>query len=329
MFFTALQIDFLILIGLVALSAFFSSAETAFISMNRIKVKRLIDMNVTGARLLQELKSRPQKTLISILIANNLLNFSAASLAAAIALEIFPEGYGIAISTGLITFIILIFSEITPKSFALKHAPFIALRSAPVLLFLSWALSPLIILLEKISGFFIRLTGSSLDEQKLTEEEVKAAVTMSAEEGSILAEEKEMIHRIFLLNDITVKQVMAPRESLNAISSGTLVKDIDPKFLKAHPRFPVYRSNLDDIIGVFYVRDYLGKGMGSQGNIAVDQIMRRPLFVHESKKLDRLLADFRRKKTQLAIVVDSKGDTVGLVTIEDVMEEIVGEIKEN
>src|SRR3989344_523719 len=285
-------VKIIVLAFLIAASAFFSSSETAFISMNRIKVKRLLDAGVPGAKVLHSLKEKPQKTLVAILIANDLFQFAAGSMTASITFDLLPGEIGIAVSTGVITFLILVFSDVTPKSLALRYAEPIALHSAPILQFLSIVLIPVIFVLSSISVMLIRGFGAPEPDQKVTEEELKGAAVISAEDGAILAEERDMIHKIFLLNDITVGQVMTPREEIIAFRSGMLVKDIGAGLLKEHQRFPVYSRNLDDVIGVFYARDYLGKSMGSAGNVHVDSLMRAPVFVHAERKLDHLLKLF-------------------------------------
>lgn len=323
---TGIEADLLILIGLLILSGFFASAETAFVSLSRAKLRRLVDSNEPNAKLLFRLKSKPHPLLITILVANNLVNVTAASFATALALEFFPDNFGVAISAGLVTFFILVFGEITPKSIALKHNAWVALHSAPVLNLLRLALSPVVFLLGHISGLFVRLVGGERDEQKLTEEEIKALVSLGAEEGAIMNEEKEMIHRVFQLNDITVLQVMSPRNRIIAVKSGMLVRDLEVGELKEHSRFPVFGRSLDDIIGVFYVRDYLGAARGTGGMVTVDSIMRKALFVQGDRKINVLLRKLQEHRVQMAIVVDNAGKTIGIATIEDVIAQIVGEI---
>ncbi|MBI4210568.1 MAG: HlyC/CorC family transporter [Candidatus Diapherotrites archaeon] len=325
---TSLWLDFLVLAALLLLSAFFASVETAFLSISRARMRKLADSKAPNAKLLLELKSRPHSTLVTILVANNLVNVTAASVATALALQFVPGNFGIAISAGIVTFTLLVFGEITPKSIALKHNAVIALRSAPILNFLRVALAPVVFILVQISGFLARLVVHESEEQKLTEEEIKALVSIGAEEGAILDEEKDMIHKVFQLNDIEVSQVMTPRNRIIALKSGLLVKDLEVGELKEHARFPVYRNGLDDIIGVFYVRDYLGVAGGSGGRVPVDSIMRSPLFVHGQRRINSVLRKMQEKKVQMAIVVDNKGKTTGLVTLEDVLAEIVGEIGE-
>ncbi|HLC79185.1 MAG TPA: hemolysin family protein [archaeon] len=325
---TPLIVDLLILVFLLALSAFFASSETAILSLSKAKVKRLVDLNKMNAHYLFEIKKNPQRILITILIANNLVNVTAASIAAALALEIFPQEIGLALSAGLVTFFILVFGEITPKSIALAHNESIALKAAPFLKFFSILLSPLIFLLEVITGFIAGIFGSDIKTEMVSEEEIKAAVSLSAEEGSILKEEKEMIQKVFELNDIQVKEIMTPKEKISGLKAGTLAKDIAKDILKEHSRMPIYRKNLDDIIGVFYVRDYFGSAIESDKLLPVEKFMRKALFVEEKTKIDSILKEFQKKKVQLAIVIDHRGRTSGLVTIEDILAEIVGEIAE-
>ncbi len=320
--------DFLVLAALILLSGFFASAETAFVSVSKLRLKRLVDQKKPNARLLLAMKSKPQKVLITILIVNNLVNTSAASLAAALAFHFFPQNIGIPIAAGATTFLILVFGDITPKSIALRHAEKTALNAAPALNFFSRVFSPAIVALEAITGFFVRLFGGEFDEQRITEEEVKLAASISAEEGAILKGEKEMIHRVFQLNDIGVSQVMTPREKIVAVQSGLRVSELDASVFREHSRLPVYRRSIDGIVGVFYAKDFLRNRRPGKMDVAVDALMRKPIFVHAGKKIDRVLKEFQEKKMQLAIVVGDKGDTIGLVTIEDIVNQVVGEARE-
>ncbi len=322
----SLEINLIILGFLVLLSGFFSSVELAIFSIGRLKLKRLVSSNVRNAKILSELKSNPQRLLITILIGNNFVNIGAASLATAVTLQSFPSEMGVAISTGIITFAILVFGEITPKSIALKHNELIALNSAPVLKFLTLVFMPLIFILEKITGFLVQIFGGDVGEHVLTEEEVKTVVALGAEEGAINKEEKEMIHRIFKFNDITAEDVMTTRSEIVGIEAGTKISDISRETLHEHSRLPVYKEDLDEIIGVFHVRDYLGSQLKDRDSLEVEKFVRPAIFIYETKKIDRLLKEFQKRKTHMAIVVDEYGGTVGIVTIEDLLEEIVGEI---
>jgi len=320
------ELNLVILTVLIILSGFFSSAELAIFSISKLKLKKLISTNKPNAQVLKELKENPQNLLNTILIGNNLVNVASASLATAIALEFFPSGYGIAIATGVVTLVILVFGEITPKSLALKHNKAIALAVAPFIKVLSIIFIPLLFVLNKITKVFLSLFGAGSGEETLTEDEVKTVVSLGAEEGAIEKDEKEMIHRIFRLNDITVEDIMTYRSEMVGIESGTKIKNIDSKILQEHSRIPVFKEDLDELIGVFHVRDFFGPKLKKKSDIVVDKIMRQPIYVSGSKKIDKLLKEFQKKKTHLAIVVDEYGGTIGLVTIEDILEEIVGEI---
>lgn len=320
------ELNVIILTVLIILSGFFSSVELAIFSIGKLKMRRLVSGKKDNAKLLSEMKQKPQELLTTILIGNNLVNVSAASLATAIALESFPGDTGIAVATGVITLLILIFGEITPKSLALKHNEFIALRSAPILKFLSILFKPLLFVLGKITGFFLAIFGGDTGDQNLTEDEVKMLISLGAEEGAIQKEEKEMIHRIFMLNDLIVENIMTPRSEIVAVESKTKINDISAKTLKEHSRIPVYKEDLDEILGIFHVRDFIAYKGKRKNDLIVDKIIRKPLYVYANKKIDKLLKEFQLKKTHMAMVVDEYGGTIGLVTIEDILEEIVGEI---
>ncbi|MFH1390802.1 MAG: hemolysin family protein [Candidatus Diapherotrites archaeon] len=320
------ETNIIILIVLILLSGFFSSVELAIFSISKVKMRKLVTSKKRNSALLEELKSKPQILLNTILIGNNLVNVSAASLATAVALSIFPSDYGIAIATAIITLAILIFGEITPKSLALKHNEFIALSAAPILKLLSTIFMPFILVLNIITGFFTKIIGGEKGKDTLTEDEVKTVVSLGAEEGAIQKEEKEMIHRIFRLNDITVEDVMTARSEIVSVESGTKISSIDKKLLREHSRVPIYKDDLDEVIGIFHVRDFIGYTKKDMLSVTVDKLMRSVLYVFAHKKIDKLLKEFQTSKTHLAIVVDEYGGTIGLVTIEDILEEIVGEI---
>ncbi|MCR4335382.1 MAG: hemolysin family protein [archaeon] len=322
----SLETNIIILVVLIALSGFFSSAELAIFSISKVKMRKIVSSGKRNALLLQDLKSKPQTLLNTILIGNNLVNVSAASLATAVALETFPSDYGIAIATAIITLAILIFGEITPKSLALKHNEVIALSVSPVLKLLSTIFMPFIIVLNKITGFFTKIIGGEKSPDALTEEEVKTVVSLGAEEGAIQKEEKEMIHRIFRLNDITVEDVMTSRSEIVSVESGIKISSIDKKLLREHSRLPVYKDDLDEVLGIFHVRDFISYTKKDQSTITVDKLMRPVPYVFANKKIDKLMKEFQKSKTHMAIVVDEYGGTIGLVTIEDILEEIVGEI---
>jgi putative hemolysin len=315
--------EILLLIILLAFSAIFSSSETAFYSVNRFKVEKLVKKKLKGSTKLQLLKERQNKVLITILVMNNVINIGAASLAASLALQVFPGNSALAISTFVMTSLILIFGEITPKSYAAKHSEKMALSMAPLLYYLTVVLSPITWVLDKITKLMV---GKS-SKETLTEEEVKLVVSLGLEEGAIDAEEKEMIHNVFRLDDLSVEDVMTPRVEMETVENDQTLKQIK-QFIKKTPysKLPVVDAD-GEVIGIFNTRkamDFLGRKM----EVKVTSLMDEPFFVPPSKKIGVLLKEFQQKKVHVAVVVGDHGGTLGLITLEDILEELVGEIVE-
>ena len=322
----SLELDLIILAVLLFLSGFFSAAETALVSVTSVKLRRMVKRKLRGSAALEKLKSNPHKMLITVLIGNNLVNITAAAFATAVAIGLF-ESNALGIATGVMTFLILVFGEITPKSLALKHSEGLSLFLSKPLLWLSRILTPLIWLLDLITGTIIRAIGGEPIEKGITEEEIKTAVSMGAEEGAINAKEKEMIHRVLQFNDTTVEQIMVARKEIVAIPSTMKLKDFVNKYKKKpFSRMPVYDGNLDTVEGVFYVKDAIARFNEGATDLDVKAVMRKLIFVPTTKKLDKLLKEFQDSHAHMAIVVGEYGDTLGLVTIEDLLEELVGEI---
>ena len=313
----------LLLIILLALSAIFSSSETAFYSVNRFKVEKLVKKKVKNSEKLQLLKEKQNKVLITILVMNNVINIGAASIAAAVTLEVFPGNLALALSTFIMTTLILIFGEITPKSYATKHSESMALSLTPVLYYLTVLLSPITWALDKITRLFV---GKSVSEA-LTEEEVKLVVSLGHQEGAIDEGEKELIHNVFRLDDLSAEEVMTPRIEMETVENDQTLKQIK-QFIKKTPysKLPVVNDE-GEVIGIFNTRkamDFLGRKM----DVKVSTLMDEPFFIPPSKKIGVLLKEFQNKKTHVAIVVGDHGGTLGLITLEDVLEELVGEIVE-
>jgi len=315
--------EILLLVILLALSAVFSSSETAFYSVNRFKVEKLVKKKAKGSEKLQFLKAKQNKVLITILVMNNVINIGAASLAAALALEVFPGNSALAISTFIMTTLILIFGEITPKSYAAKHSEKMALSIAPMLYYLTIVLSPITWVLDKITKVMVGKSSKEI----LTEEEVKLVVSLGLEEGAIDEEEKEIIHNVFRLDDLSVEDVMTPRVEMETVDDDQSLKQIK-QFIKKTPysKLPVVDED-GEVIGIFNTRkamEYLGRKM----EVKVTSLMNEPFFVPPSKKIGVLLKEFQQKKVHVAIVVGDHGGTLGLITLEDILEELVGEIIE-
>lgn len=318
------QTKILTLVVLILLSGFFSGVETALFSLSRLRVKHLVRKKVRGAKAVEKLKDKPHRLLITILVGNNLVNIAASALATSIVYQI-SANYAVSITTGVMTLIILVFGEITPKTLATKYSEPISLVVARPLQLLQAVLSPIIFVFEGFTNVLTNLSGQK-PKPLVTEDEIETFVSVAEEAGQIKEAEKRMIHRIFRLDDLEAKDVMTPRNKIAAVSADQKVKDIAEVFhSKGYARLPVYKENLDHIKGFVHVMD-AQEAISDKEDAPVRDIMRPIPFVPDSKKLDSLLKFFQRRKQHMAIVVDEHGTNVGLVTLEDVLEEIVGEI---
>ena len=320
-----LELDIITLVVLLILSAFFSGTETALIAVDRIRIRHLVKKRNKSAILIEEFKANPQKMLTTILIGNNVVNIAAAAIATTVALQMFSN-YAISISVGIMTFLILVLGEITPKSLAVQHSESISLFVIKPIKWLSIILSPIIWFLNGFTKIIIRIIGK-VEEQPMTEQDIKTMVTMGAEVGAIHEKERQMIHRIFKFNDISVEDVMTPRSEVKGISINATLENVS-ELLAETPfsRLPVYKENLDEIEGIFYVKDawdYLAEGKTAT---KISNLARPVLFAHQTKKIDKLLAEFQQTRNNMAVVVDDYGGMLGIVTLEDLLEEIVGEI---
>lgn len=315
----------IILVILIIFSALFSGIETALMSLNMIKVNALVKQNKKGSKTLYRIKQSPHKLIITILIGNNLVNIGAASFATVIFTNLFGSS-GVGIATGVMTFLILVFGEITPKTFATQNAERVSLLVARPVELLSILLSPLVKIFEYISRFMSKLLGTK-KEKALSEEELKTIVTMGAKEGILNREAAEMMHNVLEFKGTKVTDVMTPDVNVEMIDGKKKLKEVIDFVVKSpFSRYPVYSESKDKIIGILDVDDVLKYVKSGKLDIRVKSIVRPPFFVPESKEIDDLLVEFKGKKVPLAIVVDEYGDVSGLVTVEDILEEIVGDI---
>ncbi|MBN2043088.1 MAG: HlyC/CorC family transporter [Candidatus Aenigmarchaeota archaeon] len=316
----------LVLVLLIALSAFFSGAEIALFSLSDIKVKKISKRKGRRAKALLRLKSDPHRLLVTILIGNNLVNILAASIATILFTDIFGSN-GIGIATGILTFIILIFGEITPKTYFHRNAEKMSLRVARPVLYLSIVIYPVIVLIELISNLVLRTLGVGKNKDSMTEEELHAALSLGAKAGVIERDEEEMIHNIFEFGDTTVGEVMTPRKRVVALPSDMTLGDAIGKMLEVkYSRIPVYKKSFDNVIGMLNIRQILKYIKRKNFDMRIEGIVSRVLFVYEKKNIDLLMDDFRESGTHMAIVIDRNRKVKGIVTLEDLLEEIVGEI---
>lgn len=320
-----LELNLITLAVLLLLSSFFSGTETALIYVDKVRIRQLVKKGNKAAMLVEEFQANPQKMLTTILIGNNLVNIAAASIATEVAIGMFQNN-ALGISVGVMTFLILVLGEITPKTLAVKNSEAISLLVIRPIKWMSIILGPIIWLLNGLTRIITRLVGKS-EEDSVTEQDIKTMVSMGAEVGAIHEKEKQMIHRIFKFDDINVEAVMTPRSEIKAVSQEATLEEIN-ELLAETPfsRLPVCENGLDDIKGIFYTKDawkYLATG---KTKTQVKEIIRPALFVQKTKKIDKLLAEFQQTRNNMAIVADDYGGVIGLATLEDLLEEIVGEM---
>ncbi|HIF52549.1 MAG TPA: HlyC/CorC family transporter [Candidatus Nitrosopelagicus sp.] len=321
-----LEYEIISLIILIGLSGFFSGLEVALVGIQRSKVRQMLNEKLPGATSLDKLKSNPSRMMASVNLGNNLVNVAATALATDIALKTF-ESAGLAIAIGVMTFLILIFGEITPKTYCNANAAKIALRYSRVLLAFSYAFYPIVWMFEKITKGIINLTGSTQEPPGLTEEEIKGVIEQGLHDKAIEKQESELVHGALNFDDIVIRSVMTPRPKMFTLRSKMMLFEALPEINKnGFSRIPVYSENRDKIVGIVHVRDVLKHLEGENKMITLEQVMREPFFVSQEKKVSDLLKEMQGRKAHMAIVIDEFSGVEGCVTLEDLVEEIVGEI---
>ena len=319
-----------ILVVSLILCATASAAETALTSISRIKLRNLVEEGDVRAAEIENLLDNPNVFLSTILVINSVAVIVASSMSTVLALR-FSETLGELISTVLISLVVLIFCEITPKTAAVQNP----IRWARVLVRpvrnAAWLLRPIVWSLSAVTNFFVRLIGGQIKHRGpfVTEEELRLLVSVGEEEGVLEEEETEMIHSIFEFADTTVREVMVPRIDMVTLEDDATVDEaVDLALQAGFSRIPVYKESIDEIIGVLYTKDMLKQLREDHNTLPVRDLVRPAYFVPETKKLDDLLREIRQKRVHMVIVVDEYGSVAGLVTIEDLVEEIVGDIQD-
>lgn len=313
---------------LVALSGFFSGSETALMSVNKIRIRELANEGDRKAEIVDRLLADHTRLLATILIGNNLVNIAASAIATSLAIEIFGSS-GVGIATGIVTLIILIFGEITPKSIGNRRAVKYSKLVAPILFWMERLLSPLITLFVMVIRLFVG-EGNLLSTSFLSEEEIRRFVNVSEEEGVIKRTERKMINSIFEFDDTTVKEVMVPRIDVVGVEEKANIRQLVKLAVdRGHSRIPVFQESIDRVTGIIYVKDLLQLLIDNKDeDIIVKEYKRPAYFIPESKKINELLTEMRKRKVHISIVLDEYGGTAGLITIEDLLEEIVGDIQD-
>ncbi|MFC1931239.1 hemolysin family protein [Chloroflexota bacterium] len=312
------------------LSAFFCTSETAFISLQRVKLEHLVSTKVKGARRVARMIEKPEKLLSVVLLGTNLVNTAAAALATVMAISIWGE-HGVLISTIGVTVILLVFAETTPKTIAARHSERLSLLLARPLSFIAWLFTPFVIALSWIaSGFTKLISGKAPTPKSLASpEEIRTMISVGHKEGSVEEAEAEMLHKVFDFGDRPVREVMVPRLEVISIEQGSKITDFFTLYIE-HPlsRFPVFQENMDNVAGILSVKDVLmaqAKGTINQDSL-IDDLIRPAYFTPETKCINEVFAEMRDKNFRMCVVVDEYGGTAGIVSLSRLVEEIVGEV---
>jgi len=312
------------------LSAFFSSAETAFIALQRIRVEHMVNTKVNGADRVSKMLQRPARLLSTILLGNNFVNTAATALATILAVSVWGERWGILIATIGLTIFLLIFCETTPKTIATQHAERLSLVFARPIGVISWLFTPFVVVLSWIASGFSKLAGGTPVPRSLaSEEEIRTMISVGHKEGTVETEEAEMLHKVFDFGNRPVREVMVPRPEVICIEQGSKLADFLTLYAESPiSRFPVYQENMDNVVGILSVKDVLmalAKGTINNQSV-VDELVRPAYFTPESKPISELFAEMRDKNYRMTVIVDEYGGTAGIVSLSRLVEEIVGPV---
>ena len=320
-------LQLVILVLLLSASAFFSSAETALMTSNKLRIRNLAENGDKRAEKVLEITANTDKMLSAILIGNNIVNLSASALSTTLTLKVFGSSL-VGVATGVLTFLILVFGEITPKNVASKNAEDMALKYIGIISVLVIVLTPVIYVVNKVAGIVISLFVKNNDDNNMvTEDELRAMVEVSHEDGVIEKEEKKMIVNVVDFGDTVAGDIMLPRVDMVMVSVESSYGEILKIFREErYTRIPVYEESPDNVIGILNVKDFLL--IEDKENFSVKEHLREPLYTYEYKKTSSLMVDMRKTGANIVIVLDEYGTTVGLITLEDMLEEIVGEIRD-
>ena len=315
---------------LIGLSAFFSSSEIAMFSLPPHRLESLVEEGRRGATTLKALKEDPHRLLVTILVGNNLVNIAMSSLATGLLALYLSQGQAVAIATFGITALVLLFGESAPKSYAVENTESWALRIARPLKFSERVLLPLIVLFDYLTRIVNKVTGgrSAIENSYVTRDEIQDMIETGEREGVLDEEEREMLQRIFRFTNTIAKEVMTPRLDMEAVSKdATIDEAIQACVQSNHTRLPVYDGSLDNVLGVVHISDLVREySYGASDDVELEDLIQETLHVPESKNVDDLLAEMRETRMHMVIVIDEFGTTEGMVTMEDITEEIVGEI---
>ncbi|MGM0397474.1 MAG: hemolysin family protein [Halobacteriota archaeon] len=317
---------------LMVLSAFFSSSEIAMFSLAQHRVEALREEGLPGSETVARLKSDPHRLLVTILVGNNLVNIAMSSIATGLLGFYLSQGEAVIAATFGITTLVLLFGESAPKSYAVENAESWALRIAPALALSEKLLYPLVVTFDYLTRVVNQVTGgrAAIESSYVTRSEIQDMIETGEREGVIEEDEREMLQRIFRFNNTIAKEVMTPRLDMTAVSNEAEIEEaIQTCTQSGHERVPVYENDLDNVIGIVQLRDLVREYLyGESDGVDLDDLLEPTLHVPESKNVDDLLQEMQEERVQMVIVIDEFGTTEGLITTEDLIEEIVGEILE-
>lgn len=321
------SIHYIFLLILLFLSGFFSSAEVAFVSLSPAKVRSLVQQKKRGAHIVETLKNNPERVLITVLIGNNIVNILIPVLSTVIFTKIFGNEI-IGILTGILTLLILIFGEIFPKALAQKYAAGVSLFSGPLILVLSKILFPVVWLFEKLLHVLSKKNENI--EKTFSDQELLALAEIGEEEGELETDERARIENVLEFRETTAEEVMTPRPKMDVLQDTTTLRDAVKFFLeKTHTRIPIYRETIDNITGVLTLKNILHLSNKYSEEKPLSELpVKKPLRIPMSMALEDVLKKMKWEKTHMAIVIDEHGGTEGLVTLEDLLEEVFGEIQD-
>jgi CBS domain containing-hemolysin-like protein len=323
-----LWIELAALAGLIGLSGFFSGLEVSLVGTSQATVERLVKEKRRGAKALQKLKSNPGWMMSAVNLGNNLVNIGSSALATVVAIKIFGDS-GLGIAVGVMTFLIIIFGEVTPKTYCNANATKVALRSSGILIMFSYATYPVVWVLERITRVMIKITGSDYHPPALTENEIKGIIDQGHRDEALESHERDLVHRALEFDDTVIRAVMTPRMKMQTLPAKMLLFEALPIINQnSHSRIPIYGETHDDIVGFIHVRDVLKELESDNKMKTLEQISRTPVFVSQEKMVSALLMEMKGRKTHMAIVIDEHGGVEGLVTLEDLIEEIIGDIED-
>ena len=327
---TTLGIQITILVALLFFSAFFSMSETALMSMSKIRLRHLVENHVKHAKLTQDLLDHPNQLLGTILVGNNLVNIAASAIATSIAIY-FWNNKGVGIATFLMTLLILIFGEITPKNIAIDYTEEIVLFIAPIMNVFVKIFSPVVWVLTNFTNGLLHLFGLNKQEKKplITEEELKTIVEVSSQEGVLESDEKEIIDNIFEYSDMRVKDIMIQRMDIVAVDVSATYEEVVEAFgEKQFSRIPVYEDTIDNIVGVLYAKDLFFIPVEKIKQFDIKKYMREPFYTYEFIKISDFFRRMQGDRIHIAIVLDEYGGVAGIITMEDIIESILGDIND-